>query len=381
MKSAAGNAPVQENRILARRRALRLPQGELAARCGISRQFLNRLEGGRAQPNVQLALRLAAGLGASVEDLFAAADAAQRAAGLPVALADATLADGARLDLARIGGRWVAHAADSVWSLGAGYAEADAILARADAGARARTQRAADELEHNLVIAGCDPALGLLRGRGPTALPGRCIWLNCGSGRALDLLAGGWVHVAGLHYGGTDGAANLAQVAKRDPRGEWTVIRFTRWENGWMLRPGRRGKFAGVEALASGRLRLANREPGAGSRSWLDGRLEAAQVPVAAVTGYGRELPNHWEVARALADNRADVAVGPRAVATAFGLEFVPVEEVAFDLVVPRLLLDHPRVEWLLHRLRSREFQHELEMLPGYAAGEAGGVLARRARR
>ena len=137
METAAGNPPMQENKILSRRRALRLPQGELAARCAISRQFLSLLETGRAQPNVQLALRLAAELGTTVEALFASASVADRPAGEPVALADATLKEGARLDLARIGGRWVGHAADSVWSLGAGYAEADARLEWTDDGPRA----------------------------------------------------------------------------------------------------------------------------------------------------------------------------------------------------------------------------------------------------
>jgi len=367
------------NKLSSRRRSLQLPQGELATRCGISRQFLSLLEAGRAQPNVQLALRLAAELGASVEDLFGAATPADEASGLAVELADARLPAGTRLDLARIGGRWVAHAADSVWSLGGGFAKADAVLVRRGGETRALALRPVTELEHNLVIAGCDPALGLLRGRGETAVPGRFAWVNCGSARALDLLAAGRVHVAGLHYGDAAADENLAQVAARDPQGHWSVVRFTRWENGWMLRPAARARFAGVETLADGGLRLANRERGAGSRRWIDRALRRAHMPVSQISGYDRELPNHWECARALADARADVAVGPRAVASAFGLDFVAAGEVAFDLVLPRLLLDQPRVQLLLNLLRSRGFQAELEMLPGYAADEAGRMLERAA--
>lgn len=366
-----------ENKISSRRLALRLQQSELAARCGVSRQFLSLLESGRAQPNVQLALRLAAELGVSVEELFGHAARAPADAGVPVDLAQTDLPDGARLGVARVGERWVAHATDSVWSLGGGFAAADGVLARRAGVPHAVTPHPASQLEHNLVIAGCDPALALLPGPDDSSVPGRFIWINRGSTAALDLLAAGRVHVAGLHFGGASPEENLKQLAARDPHGAWTLIRFTRWENGWMLRPGARDAFDSPAALADGRLRLANRERGAGSRSWIDRALKRARVPVSRVSGYDRELPNHWECARALVEQRADVAVGPRAIATAFGLEFVPAEEVSFDLVVPRLLLDRPRVQLLLNHLRTQGFQRDLAMLPGYSAAEAGRAVER----
>jgi putative molybdopterin biosynthesis protein len=46
--------------------------------------------------------------------------------------------------------------------------------------------------------------------------------------------------------------------------------------------------------------------------------------------------------------------------------------EVAFDLVIPKAYLDHPRLQALLQRVRSRSFQKEVETLSGYHAGEAG---------
>lgn len=378
MKSANSNLPDAGNKIFSRRRALHLPQGELAARCQISRQFLSLLEAGRTQPNVQLALRLAEELGTTVEQLFGgSARVDTPAGGLAIDLPQATLPAGVRLELGRIQGRWVGHPADSVWSLGGGFSPADAVLAWHDGAARAVIHRPIAELENNLLIAGCDPALGLLRGRSEGAVPGRFVWINCGSARALDLLAAGQAHVAGLHYGGAAIAENLRHVTARDPLGHWVMVRFTRWENGWIVRPAVRPDFTGTDVLGGGRLRLANRERGAGSRQWLDRTLKKARVPSAGIAGYDRELPNHWECARALTEDRADVAVGPRAIAAAFGLDFVAVEEVAFDLVLPRALLDHPRVQLLLNRLRSRGFQSELEMLPGYAANEAGDLVAR----
>lgn len=369
---------VSQPGLAARRRALGLQQAELAVRCGVTRQFLGLVEAGRTQPNVQVALRLAEVLGCTVEDLFRA-ERVEAASGLPVRLVASGMAEGARLNVARVGERWVGMAADTVESLGRGFAQADAVLRWSGDVAEARPHRAVADLEKNIALGGCDPALGLLQHPEPAwggdpagRLPGRCLWMNCGNGRALRLLAEGWVHLAGLHHGGAEADANLREVRRLDPSGAWEVFHFTRWENGWMLRPGVRGRFRGAADFVDGGFRLANREPGAGNRSWLDAELARAGVEAGRVAGYGVEHVSHWDCARALADGRADVAVGPRAIAKAFGLDFIAAEEVRFDLVVPRMHVAHPGLQALLHRVRSRAFQAEVETLAGYRAAEAG---------
>lgn len=351
---------------------MNLQQAELARRCGVSRQFVSMLESGRVQPNVQVALQLAAELDCTVEDLFSPVSTNSPQA-MPVQLLQPQLAPGTRLDLARVAGRWVAHASDTVASLSNGFAETDAVLAWADGKAGAVSHRPALDLEHNVAVAGCDPALALLRGAaGTTSLPGRCFWVNCGSSRALQLLADGWVHAAGLHYAGTDADENIRQVRRFDASGNWQVLRFTRWEQGWMIRPAAKASFKELSDLAGKRVRFINREPGSGTRHWLDAQLTAAGLKSSAIRGYADECTSHWECARALAENRADIAVGPRAVATIFGLNFLPTLEVAFDLVVPKAYLDHPRLQALLQRVRSRAFQKEVETLAGYHAGDSG---------
>lgn len=366
-----------KNKISVLRQGLRLAQADLAARCGVSRQFLSLVESGRAQPNVQIALRLAEELACSVEDLFGAPNA-RPAQGLIVQLAQPRLSDGTRIDLASVDGRWVAHASDNADSLGGGFQECDAVLGWIEGRAEAKPHRPIADLEKNIAIAGCDPALALLRGApgslrsGSAALPGRCFWVNCGSARALQLLAEGWVHAAGLHSASDHPDENLRQVRRLDPVGNWQVLHFTRWESGWMLRPDVQPRFHGTPDLVANQLRLANREAGAGNRHWLDAELVSRGISPAQVTGYDTELSSHWECARALREGRADVAVGPQAIASAFGLAFVPTGGVSFDLVIPKTHLDHPTLQALLQRVRSTDFRREVETLAGYEAGTAG---------
>lgn len=372
MISAQTNQEPAGNKISFRRRLLNLQQAELARRCGVSRQFVSMMESGRVQPNVQVALQLAAELNCTVEDLFRPVSTNTPQV-MPVQLLHPQLAPGSRLDIALVAGCWIGHASDTVASLSNGFSEADAVLAWTEGKAGAIPHKATTDLENNIAIAGCDPALALLRGAaGASSLPGRCFWVNCGSARALQLLADGWVHAAGLHYSGEDADENLRHVRRFDPAGNWQVLRFTRWEQGWMIRPAARTQFKGVQDLTNKRIRFINREIGAGTRHWLDTQLTSAGLKSKNIRGYTNECASHWECARALAENRADVAIGPRAVATVFGLGFQPTLEVAFDLVIPKAYLDQPRLQALLQRVRSRTFQKELKTLAGYQAENAG---------
>lgn len=58
------------NRVRERRQGLGLTQEQLAERAGVSRQTIISIEGGRYDPSLPLALRLARLLGQRIEDLF-----------------------------------------------------------------------------------------------------------------------------------------------------------------------------------------------------------------------------------------------------------------------------------------------------------------------
>ncbi|OAM91376.1 helix-turn-helix domain-containing protein [Termitidicoccus mucosus] len=377
MKKTTQDLALPLHKMSGRRHALGFSQAELARRCGVTRQFVNLVECGRTQPNVQVALRLASELQTSVEELFGE-KVEPAAEEIPVNLVAENPSPSARINLAWVSRRWIGHRADTAASLGGGFQEADAVATKTGGAWHARVARGKmlADMQHNVAIAGCDPALALLvDGRIGPGLPGRSFWVNCGSGRALELLAGGAVHVAGLHSGNGRREENLHELRRLDPHRRWRLVRFTQWEQGWMVRPGMERKLGKAESLAAGGLRLANRERGSGSRNWIDGQLRAMGLAGSLVPGYGREFESHWECARALLQGDADVAAGPRAVAEMTGLKFVPDGMVAFDLVIPRALLELPRVAALLDGLRTRRLRGEIESLPGYRADEAGMLV------
>src|SRR5687768_8330804 len=131
-----------------RRLDLGLSQAEFAETAGVSRALVGAVEQGRHVPSVDAAMRIAQALGTSVEALFApAAPPAPRAA---LAVLGGALGHGEPVRVGEVAGRVVAAALDrDEWAAPDGVAERGGV--RLFAGAPPR----------GLVVAGCDPALGV----------------------------------------------------------------------------------------------------------------------------------------------------------------------------------------------------------------------------
>jgi len=355
----------QPSELASRRRLLNIAQVDLARSCGISRQFLSMLETGKVQPNVQVALRLASVLGSTVETLFTLSEDA--AVELDVCCANTILRPGSRVNVAKVRDAWVAHPADTPDSIGNGFSPADGVLQIVGKKLIASCHTSLQELEGNIIFAGCDPAMGLLCNTRLDA-PGRSIWVNCGSGRALEYLSQGLVHVAGLHYGQDDGDENLRAIQRVAPGANLFVMRFSTWEQGWLLGKNVQEDFSGVEDLIPGKLRIANRESGAAVRHWLDTELASHGIPPESVPGYDTCHLSHSEAVDSILAEKADVMLGPCVMASMFGLRFIPIGKVAFDIAFHRDLFEHPRMDACLKWLGSKRFQQEISTLPGYTA-------------
>jgi len=323
------------------------------------------LETGKVQPNVQVALRIASVLGCTVEELFALPEDVPLE--IEVSCARADLRPSMRVVVAKVRDAWVAHPADTPDSIGNGFSPADGVLRLSGRKTVALCQPPMRELEGNIIFAGCDPALGLLCSAKLDAA-GRSTWVNCGSGRALEYLSEGLVHVAGLHYGMDGGDENLKAIRRVAPGAKLFVMRFSTWEQGWLLGPRVPEGFSGVESLVGGKLRIANREPGAAVRHWLDGELARLGIAPETLPGYESCHLSHTEAADSILAGNADLMLGPCLMASVFDLRFIPIGKVAFDIAFHPDLFDHPRMDACLKWLASKRFQQEISTLPGYSA-------------
>ena len=236
------------------------------------------------------------------------------------------------------------------------------------------TVRPFDQLEIDsptVSILGCDPAMGILenglRSRGVSLVAG-----EEGSRQALSGLARGEAHVAGCHLlDEATGTYNSLSVQQLVPF-PCTLVTFASWQQGLIVAFGNPMQIQGVADLANLGIRLVNRQAGSGSRALLDRALANAGVPAASVVGYEREEWAHLAVAAAVASGSADVGIGVKAAAVAMGLDFLPLEEEQYDLVIPNHFINEGPVQILLDLLRSGPLHRRVESLGGYDVANMG---------
>src|SRR5487761_779754 len=272
------------------RQARGFSQQQLASMAGVSRQAVSAVESGHSDPSLRVALALAQALGLSVEELFGPGAPAAPVTAVSVA---PLRGRAARVALAPVGDRFVALPLRGDTGAGLGFLPAgglanpanfavSAVAARAASNSAASNSAASTSAAGNgadagpeviavrpigpprptLVVAGCDPALPLLAT--PLSLldpPVAFAWWPCGSTEALRLAAAGLVHVAGVHLRDARGAYNTA--AASDLPGGADVVGFTAWREGLVTSTAVAATVHGLDAVAKGKLRLVNREPGA----------------------------------------------------------------------------------------------------------------------
>jgi putative molybdopterin biosynthesis protein len=230
-----------------------------------------------------------------------------------------------------------------------------------------------------LLLAGSDdPALELLPDTlGPRPAGPLLFTATLGSTGGLAALGQGRADVACAHLlDRASGEYNLPHVRQHLADRPAVVVTCFRRELGLVAWTGNPRKLTEVADLARPGVRFVNRQPGSGTRAFLDGALGEAGLTPAQVAGYADAVSTHWAVGLRVLRAEADAGLATRAVATALSLAFVPLARERFDLIVPRDAFFEPAVQALIEAVRSARFQRGLERLGGYDWREAGRVLA-----
>ena len=72
----------------------------------------------------------------------------------------------------------------------------------------------------------------------------------------------------------------------------------------------------------------------------------------------------------------ADCGMGIHAAAKALELDFVPIEQEQYDLIVPTRMLDQPNIQDTLSTMRSGNFRKRVAALGGYDPSRSGERFA-----
>ena len=330
-------------------RGLRLERGltqvQLAELAGVSRQLVGAVEADRHLPRVDAAVRLAAALSTTVEELLA--PEMREVVGV---LEDP--AEGALVRIGRVGDRLVCIPAAGS---GEGWATADAQV-------HGGAVHLFDVERQAVIVAGCDPIIGLASRLLEATSGPRVVPVATSSTAAAEVLAAGRSHAVTVH--GADGRVSDPPVPVR----RWHIAR---WQVG-LAAPADLPTGWVAEALA-GRLPVVQREAGAGSQAAFERARNSGDA--ADRTVEGPRVSGHAEAAwRAATDRMVAVTMEPAALAN--GLAFHPLEEHLSQLWVSPDHADNALLHAFMDEVTGERVHRRLAAIGGYDLTDTGTELA-----
>jgi putative molybdopterin biosynthesis protein len=194
--------------------------------------------------------------------------------------------------------------------------------------------------------------------------------LPVGSLDGLVNLRQGLCQISGSHLLDESGEYNTPYIRHLFPDREVEIVTLAYRTQGLMLEAGNPKGIRKIADLAKSNVRFVNRNPGSGTRLWLDMDLRKHNIPSGKVYGYDAVVSTHSEAAALVETGRADVSLGLQAAAYQHGLDFIPLFEERYDLVLPRE--NEKIVTPILDYLQTAAFRTELHELTGYNTTHSG---------
>ncbi len=370
--------PGIENRLAQVRKSRGVAAADLARRVHVSRQTIYAIEAGTYVPNTEVALRLARELEVTVDDLFAirqGPEASPESMNAEVLSAEKP-AKGQPVRICQMGTHWVGVPVSASPYF---MPEADGVIkrtSRANGSADLVVFSKEEATEKRLVLAGCDPATGLLSRMVEKISGVEVVVASASSKLALAWLKQGKIHIAGSHLEDPKtGEFNLPFIRREFPDEDFRVVTFARWEEGLIPAAGNPKRIRKIADLARKNVRFVNREPGSGSRALLDKLLAKDGVDPHQVQGYERLAYGHLAAAYSVISGEADVCLGTRSAAKTFNLDFIPLHNERYDLVMRKRTTELHAVKAFMDVLQRATLRRKLEVLAGYDTSQTGTVL------
>jgi putative molybdopterin biosynthesis protein len=204
----------------------------------------------------------------------------------------------------------------------------------------------------------------------------RLVSANVGSLGGLVALRRGEAHLAGSHLLDPEsGEYNLKYIRQYLPE---TPVRLVVWagrEQGLLTRPGNPKNIRTLADLIRSDVSFINRQRGAGTRVLLDYHLQQSGLAAEMIHGYRQEEYTHLSVAAAVASGRADCGLAVAAAAKALELDFQPLFQERYDLVIPCAYLQDNLLDPLFDLMQDAAFRKAVAALPGYDVSQMGTII------
>ncbi len=177
-------------------------------------------------------------------------------------------------------------------------------------------------------------------------------------------------HVAGAHLLDAGGEYNTPFVRHLFPDRAVKLMTLANRTQGLIVAPGNPKTVRSLADLGRPEVTFINRNPGSGTRLWLDKEFNRLGLLPGMIRGYEHFVSTHSDAAQAVLTGKADAAIGIQAAAREASLNFIPLFEERYDLIFPDEMAR--LVGPLLDHLQTASFRRELNSLTGYNTAHSG---------
>ena len=227
-----------------------------------------------------------------------------------------------------------------------------------------------------LLAAGSDdPSLAILHDLyEANTQPASFFMTTVGSSGGLAAIRSGVADFATAHLLEPVRASSNKTASELFP-GDAVIVELFYRELGLLVPPGNPGGIKSIRDLARPKLRIINRQPGSGTRIYLDQELLRHRLNVKKITGYDTIVSTHLEVGLKVLAGAADTGLATRTTALMLGLDFISLARERFDAVIPKERFFSRGIQILVGTVGSREFRQRVEALGGYDVSGAGRII------
>lgn len=239
-----------------------------------------------------------------------------------------------------------------------------------------RLYRSKDEIERTIFCIGShDLTLDLLA-QFLAEHDRRLASANVGSQGGLVALRRGEAHLAGSHLlDPQTGEYNITYIRQYMPNIPVKVVALVGREQGLIIKQGNPKRINSLKDLTKPGVQFVNRQRGAGTRVLLDYHLNSMTISPDSIVGYSQEEYTHLGVAAAVASGRADCGLGIAAAAQALDLDFVPLFQERYDLVIPKEHAQSDLLAPLFGLLAGGDLREAVSHLTGYDVSMMGTII------
>ena len=154
------------------------------------------------------------------------------------------------------------------------------------------------------------------------------------------------------------------------------LINISYRTQGFYIKSGNPKNISGWEDLKRDDVTILNRRVGSSARILLDTQLKKLGISASNVSGYDKIMKSHLTVASSIANGEADIAIGTERISRQMdGIDFIPLMQERFDLVIKKDALDTEPVRKILKILNSAEFRAEIKNFSGNDYRDLGKIV------